>query len=163
MTQSRKLSFEEKIEAVHFCIKNDHNYSLVVEKYQISYQQIYSWTKKYEANGPEVLRDRRGRNKSIEEMTDEEKLRIKLKELEAKNYRLEMENALLKKVRGNRKKGILSKIRNEVAYRAIRELNEEEEYPIQLLCKISKINRSSYYKWHNRKETDQEKENQYLN
>ena len=105
MTQSRKLSFEEKIEAVHFCIKNDHNYSLVVEKYQINYQRIYSWTKKYEANGPEVLRDHRGRNKSIEEMTDEEKIRIKVKELEAKNYQLEMENALLKKVEEIERRG----------------------------------------------------------
>ncbi|WP_286230240.1 helix-turn-helix domain-containing protein [Neobacillus mesonae] len=98
MINSRKLSFEEKVEAVHFCIKNDHNYSAVMEKYQVSYQQIYSWTKKYEAGGPESLRDRRGRKKPLDEMTEQEKLRIEIKELEAKNYRLEVENALLKKL-----------------------------------------------------------------
>ncbi|MED1472755.1 IS3 family transposase [Bacillus salipaludis] len=35
-------------------------------------------------------------------------------------------------------------------------------YPIQLLCTISHTNRSSYYKWINRKETDQERENRGL-
>ena len=98
MINSRKLSFEEKVEAVHLCIKNGHDYPAVMEKYQISYQQIYSWTKKYEADGPESLRDHRGRKKPVEEMTDQEKLRIRVKELEAKNYRLEIENALLKKL-----------------------------------------------------------------
>jgi transposase len=97
MIHSRKLTFEEKIEAVHFCIQSGHNYTDVMEKYQVSYQQIYSWTKKYEAGGPQSLRDHRGRKKPIEEMTEQEKLRIKIKELEAKNYRLEVENALLKK------------------------------------------------------------------
>nr|WP_286232448.1 IS3 family transposase [Neobacillus mesonae] len=57
---------------------------------------------------------------------------------------------------------MLSKVRNEVAYCAIRELNEKKDYPIQLLCTISKTNRSSYYKWLNRKETDQERENREL-
>ncbi|MBU8914926.1 helix-turn-helix domain-containing protein [Bacillus sp. FJAT-29953] len=98
MSQSRKLTFEEKVEAVHLCVKNGHDYSAVMDKYQISYQQIYSWTKKYEAGGPESLRDRRGRKKPEEELSEQEKLRIKLKELEAKNYRLEAENALLKKL-----------------------------------------------------------------
>ncbi|WP_084375098.1 IS3 family transposase [Neobacillus soli] len=68
----------------------------------------------------------------------------------------------IKKVGGNRKKAILSRVRNEVAYCAIRELNEKGNYPIQLLCTISKTNRSSYYKWLNRKETDQERENREL-
>ncbi|WP_235846857.1 IS3 family transposase [Neobacillus soli] len=56
----------------------------------------------------------------------------------------------------------MSKVRNEVMYCAIRELNENKNYPIQLLCTISKTNRSSYYKWLNRKETDQERENRGL-
>ncbi|MES1046887.1 helix-turn-helix domain-containing protein [Heyndrickxia oleronia] len=98
MIHSRKLSFQEKVEAVHFCIKNGHDYSAVMKKFQISYQQIYSWTKKYEADGPESLRDHRGRKKPQEEMSEQEKLRIKIKELEAKNYRLEAENAFLKKL-----------------------------------------------------------------
>lgn len=39
-----------------------------------------------------------GRKKPQAEMSEQEKLRIKIKELEAKNYRLEAENAFLKKL-----------------------------------------------------------------
>ena len=37
-------------------------------------------------------------------------------------------------------------------------MNEEKNYPIATLCDILKLNRSSYYKWLNRKETRQEVE-----
>lgn len=105
MTISRKLSFEEKIDAVHFCIKNNYDYSLTAVKFKVHYQQIYSWTKKYEQNGPEALQDRRGRKKPSEEMTPEEKMKVKIKELEAKNYRLEIENAFLKKLEELERRG----------------------------------------------------------
>jgi transposase-like protein len=105
MTTSRKLSFEEKIDAVHFCIKNNYDYSLTADKFKVHYQQIYSWTKKYERNGPEALQDHRGRKKPLEEMTPEEKLKVKMKELEAKNYRLEIENAFLKKLQELERRG----------------------------------------------------------
>lgn len=105
MTTSRKLSFEEKIDAVHFCIKNNYDYSLAANKFKVSYQQIYSWTKKYEQYGPEALQDRRGRKKSLEEMTPEEKLKVKVNGLEAKNYRLETENTYLKKLEEIERRG----------------------------------------------------------
>jgi len=38
----------------------------------------------------------------------------------------------------------------------IKELHETKGYPIQVMCEILKLNRSSYYKWLNRKETDKE-------
>ncbi|WP_422677810.1 helix-turn-helix domain-containing protein [Bacillus smithii] len=90
---------------VHFCIKNNYDYSLTAETFKISYQQIYSWTRKYEMNGSESLQERRGRKKSLEEMTLEEKLKIKIKELEAKNEHLEMENAYLKKLKELERRG----------------------------------------------------------
>jgi transposase InsO family protein len=37
-----------------------------------------------------------------------------------------------------------------------------EKYPVQALCEIGHINRSSYYKWVHRKETELEKENRKL-
>jgi len=37
-----------------------------------------------------------------------------------------------------------------------------EKYPVQTLCEIGHINRSSYYKWVHRKETELEKENRKL-
>jgi hypothetical protein len=38
-------------------------------------------------------------------MTPEEKLKVKMKELEAKNYRLEIENAFLKKLQELERRG----------------------------------------------------------
>lgn len=45
---------------------------------------------------------------------------------------------------------------------AIRDLNETKLYPIGELCEIIGIQRSSYYKWLNRKESDNEKFNKEL-
>lgn len=41
-------------------------------------------------------------------------------------------------------------------------MNKEKSYPIWLLCEIIGIQRSSYYKWLNRKESDNEKFNKEL-
>ena len=94
------------MEAVHFCIKNGHDYSAVMKKFQISYSKIYSWTKKYEADGPESLRITDGRKKpQRNEMSEQEKLRIKIKELEAKKLSMEAENAFLKSWRKSKEGG----------------------------------------------------------
>ncbi|SFM42550.1 IS3 family transposase, partial [Pelosinus propionicus] len=45
---------------------------------------------------------------------------------------------------------VLSQIKYDAIYQAIQELHEKENYPIQKLCDISGIQRSSYYKWRNR-------------
>lgn len=45
---------------------------------------------------------------------------------------------------------------------AIRDLNETKLYPISELCEIIGIQRSSYYKWLNRKESDNEKFNKEM-
>lgn len=98
MTTGRKTSFEERVEIVSFCISNNENYNLVSEKYQVSYQQAYTWTKKYKENGSEALADRRGQRKNPDNMSETEKLDAKVKLLEAENKRLQMENGFLKKL-----------------------------------------------------------------
>ena len=45
MTKGRKTTQEERIEIVAFCIEHGKDYGLTIEKYQVSYQQIYSWVK----------------------------------------------------------------------------------------------------------------------
>ena len=50
----------------------------------MSYQQIYSWVRKYEEGGVNKLKDNRGRSKPIEEMSEVEKLKAEMKILEAK-------------------------------------------------------------------------------
>ena len=98
MTKGRKTTQEERAEIVAFCIKHNKDYGLTVETYKVSYQQIYSWVRKYEEGGVDRLKDNRGRTKPIEEMTEIEKLKAEMKILQAKNEQLEIENLFIKKL-----------------------------------------------------------------
>ena len=98
MTSGRKTTYEERIEIVSYCIENGNDYTAAMEKYGVSYQQIYSWVRKYQEKGAEGLLDKRGRRKPESEMTELEKLRAENKMLEARNKRLELENLVLKKL-----------------------------------------------------------------
>lgn len=99
MTKGRKVTFDEKVEIVQYCTANGRDYAATMEKYKISYQQIYSWLHKYEKDGINALVDRRGKAKPESELTDMDRLRIENKMLEAKNIELEMEVRLLKNCR----------------------------------------------------------------
>ena len=72
---------------------------MTVETYQVSYQQIYSWVRKYESSGVDGLVDRRGKAKPEDELTEAERLRQENRMLLAKLKDKEMEIALLKKLR----------------------------------------------------------------
>ena len=98
MTNGRKTTQEERAEIVAFCIEHNKDYGLTVETYNVSYQQVYAWVRKYEAGGVDKLKDNRGRTKPMEEMTEVEKLKAEMKMLEAKNRQLEIENAFIKKL-----------------------------------------------------------------
>jgi len=98
MTKENITMWKEKIKIAENCISHDKAYQLTADKYDVSYQQVYQWVQKYEKNGAEALKDGRGRKKSIEELTPEEKFDLKLKKLEAENEKLRAENALLKKL-----------------------------------------------------------------
>lgn len=56
----------------------------------------------------------------------------------------------------------MSKIRQEPVYLAVKELHESKGYGISLLCNVAELNRSSYYKWLNRTETELEIEDREL-
>ncbi len=43
MTKGRKITYEERIEIVEDCLGNGQDYLATVDKYRVSYQQIYSW------------------------------------------------------------------------------------------------------------------------
>ena len=99
MTKGRKTTQEERVEIVAFCIEHGKDYVLTMETYQVSYQQIYSWVRKYEEKGVDGLIDRRGKAKSESELTEAERLRQENRILQARIKDKEMEIALLKKLR----------------------------------------------------------------
>lgn len=98
MTKGRSTTLEERIQIVLYCIKNGKDYQSAAETYQVSYQQVYQWVKKYEDGGDEALRDKRGRNKVESELSPEEKVNLEMKRLERENERLRAENEFLKKL-----------------------------------------------------------------
>lgn len=101
MKAGRKTTFEERIEIAIYAIEHDKNYSATAKKYDISYQQVYNWVKKYLAKGEKELKDNRGKHlekRDLSELTNSEKLELELREAKAKIQRLEVENALLKKL-----------------------------------------------------------------
>ena len=98
MTKGRKVTFDEKLEAVQYCIANNNNYYDTMDRYKVSYQQIYSWVQKYKKSGVDGLVDMRGKAKPENKLTETDRLKAKIKMLEAENHRIEMENAILKKL-----------------------------------------------------------------
>ncbi len=98
MTKGRKTTQKERAEIVEFCIRNNKDYGLTVETYNVSYQQIYQWVRKYEEGGVDKLQDNRGRTKPESELSEVERLKLEIKILEAKNRQLEIENEFIKKL-----------------------------------------------------------------
>ncbi len=99
MTKGRKTTQEERAEIVAFCIEHEKDYPLTIQRYGVSYQQIYAWVRKYEEKGIDGLKDGRGRTKPVEEMSEADRLRMENKILKAQLKDAEMENKLLKKLR----------------------------------------------------------------
>jgi len=105
MRKSRKTTFKERVEIVHYCIVHHRNYGEAAIKYQVSYQQVRHWVLKYDEMGEQGLKDRRGHRAGTKpSRTPEEEMRDRLAEKERRIQQLEMENDLLKKVRALERK-----------------------------------------------------------
>lgn len=96
--KSRKTTLEERIKIVEHCIANANDYAASAKKFNCSYGQVYSWVSKYTKNGADGLKDRRGHNKSIEALSEIEKLKAENRLLKAEKKRQQMEIDLLKKL-----------------------------------------------------------------
>jgi transposase len=97
MTKGRSTTWQERIDIVQYCLANGQDYKKAANQFQASYQQVYGWVKKHQEGGPEALRDGRGRTKAPEELTEADRHKLAMKELEYENERLRAENAFLKK------------------------------------------------------------------
>lgn len=99
MTKGRKTTIEERQEIVAHCIKHDYDYKGTAELYGLSYAQVYQWVQKYNEIGYEGLLDKRGKRKQEDQLSNEERLERKIKQLERELELKERENILLKKVK----------------------------------------------------------------
>lgn len=99
MTKGRKTTQEERVMIAKECLAANRNYGEIADKYLVSYQQVYSWTKKFAELGEAGVEDRRGqRTNNQEPRTEEENLKVKIAQLEHECYMLKMERDFLKKL-----------------------------------------------------------------
>ena len=110
MTTSRKTTKEERIKIVKECLESGCNYGECAIKYNVSYQQVYGWVKRFKELGEAGLEDRRGRRKADQEPRSEiEKLQIENERLKHELYMMKMERDLLKKVKELERKDLYRK------------------------------------------------------
>ena len=99
MRQTRSTTQEERIQIARECIASGKNYGELAIKYNVSYQQVRSWTLRFEELGEAGLEDRRGKRKKDQApRTELEKAQIEIEQLKHKLYLAEMERDLLKKL-----------------------------------------------------------------
>ena len=99
MKNIRQTTQEERVQIAKECIENGNNYGEIAIKYQVSYQNVYSWVKKYRELGEAGLEDRRGQRTAQQKpRTEEERLRIENAQLKHELYLAKMERDLLKKL-----------------------------------------------------------------
>lgn len=99
MKQGRETTLEERIQIAKECYASGKNYGEMALKYNVSYQQVRSWTLRYEELGEAGLEDRRGKRKKDQEpRTELEKAQIEIERLKHELHKAEMERDLLKKL-----------------------------------------------------------------
>ena len=99
MKQGRETTQEERIQIVKDCLASGKNYGEMALKYKVSYQQVRTWTLRFEEMGEAGLEDRRGKRKKDQvPRTELEKAQIEIEQLKYKLYLAEMERDLLKKL-----------------------------------------------------------------
>ena len=99
MKKARSTTQEERLQIVKECLESGRNYGEMALKYNVSYQQVRTWTLRFEELGEAGLEDRRGRRKKDQTpRTELECLQIENEKLKHDLYMAEMENRLLKKL-----------------------------------------------------------------
>lgn len=101
MKRGRKTTFKERLEIVQYALANDKDYQKAIDKYNISYSQVYSWVRKFEKDGEAALQDKRGKtvkDREFETLSETERLKLEILRLKERNEYLEAENIILKKL-----------------------------------------------------------------
>ncbi len=95
----RKTTLEERKEIVEYCIAHEKDYKGTAVFYEVSYNQVYTWVKKYLSEGEDGLVDRRGHHKTDDEVDELERLRRENLRLKRQLEERDMLVELLKKVK----------------------------------------------------------------
>ena len=99
MKQGRDTTQEDRVQIVKDCLASGKDYGEMALKYKVSYQQVRTWTLRFEEMGEAGLEDRRGKRKKDQvPSTELEKAQIEIEQLKHKLYLAEMERDLLKKL-----------------------------------------------------------------
>ena len=82
MKQGRDTTQEERVQIVKDCLSSGKNYGEMALKYKVSYQQVRTWTLRFEEMGEAGLEDRRGKRKKDQApRTELEKAQIEIEQL----------------------------------------------------------------------------------
>ncbi|BDR57526.1 helix-turn-helix domain-containing protein [Xylocopilactobacillus apis] len=73
------FDFNRKLEVVKWTLNHQMDYRQAVEKFDLSYQQVYTWVAKYRKDGDRGLIDRRGRKIPFDEMNEVQRLNCEVK------------------------------------------------------------------------------------
>ena len=95
----RKTTPKERKEIVEYCISHEKDYKNTAALFDVSYSQVYTWVRKYTADGDAGLVDRRGRHKTDKEVDELERLRRENLRLKRQLEERDMLVELLKKVK----------------------------------------------------------------
>lgn len=94
-----KISKDKKIQLVLQYINKEKSAKEIATNNDITEGQLRDWARKYKIHGDNALDDKRGIRKDQSDLSQEEILKRKNKELEEKNRRLEAELLLIKKLK----------------------------------------------------------------
>ena len=97
--KARKTTLEERVEIVHYCLKQGKDYKGTAAKYLIPYSLVYQWVHRYEKNNKEGLSyTKKGpRPKIAVPTTTLEILECENEKLKRELERVNFENEVLKK------------------------------------------------------------------
>ena len=110
MSKVRNTTQEERVQIAKESLASGKNYGEIAQKYNVSYQQVRTWTLRYMELGESGLEDRRGKRKKDQvPRTELEKAQIEIEKLKHQLYMAEMERDLLKKLKELERGEILGK------------------------------------------------------
>jgi len=66
LVKGRRSTLDERCKIVGFCNEHNKDYALAASTFKVSYQQVYTWVRKFENGGENALVDRRGKPKKTQ-------------------------------------------------------------------------------------------------